>query len=161
MLRWLTHSLAQRQLWSDTHFGHVNASVQRILRPSVYFGPENTLARETTSARWLWPTTLRPGDWNVRLKIFGFQWFKNNAVGLCTYFGNLIHLIQSTKKQLLLWFWGSNMSGVKISINEVKISGDQNLWGQNGSSSKWALLGKISSSLPDLIMMVIMALISP
>ena len=67
----LTPSLAQRQLWPDTHFG------PEILRPETFwpgntsarnnFGPENTLACLYTSAR----KQLRPREYFGLLIYFG------------------------------------------------------------------------------------------
>ena len=64
-IRWLTPSLAQRQLWPNTHFGP-EILRPRILWPGILwpgntsarnnFGPENTSARLYTLARkQLWP----------------------------------------------------------------------------------------------------------
>jgi hypothetical protein len=67
----LTPSLAQRQLWPDTHFG------PEILRPGILrpgntsarnnFGPENTSARLYTLAR----KQLRPREYFGPLIYFG------------------------------------------------------------------------------------------
>ena len=60
---WLTPSLAQVQLWPDTHFCLVNTSAKKILWPGTYFGPETlwpetTLDQKQLRPNILWPTTL-------------------------------------------------------------------------------------------------------
>jgi hypothetical protein len=87
-----------------------------------------------------------------------FCLFPQNAVRLCTNFRNVIHFILRTKKTIVMvlgikYARSKNLCGGRI--NEVKISRDQNLWGLDGCSPKWALLGKFSNSLPDLVMLVI------
>ena len=64
----LTPSLAQRQLWPDTHFGPEilrpeTTSARKQLRPRKYFGPVNTSAQKILRPRkYFGPEILRPGN---------------------------------------------------------------------------------------------------